>query len=177
MTSFQNGQTFDDPRTRETIETVGLRMKAAYDEYVARFSNDSIGIVIHGDPLRALYYCLRHPQGEYPAYPELVRLLSLDTAQGLRLTRTSSDLLEADVAYVSAEAEAGLARLTTAGILAAPESRVLRDALDRFWSAVPTAPRVLCHGDLTLGNALWHAGQVVSLADRRGGYLAPLTPV
>ena len=72
------------------------------------------------------------------------------------------------------EAKAGLARLTKDGILSAPESCVLREALDRFWGAVPAAPCVLCHGDLTLDNAVWHAGQVVSLLDFEFAVMAPV---
>jgi aminoglycoside phosphotransferase (APT) family kinase protein len=74
----------------------------------------------------------------------------------------------------AAEAEASLTRLTKMGILAAPESRVLRDALGRFWSVVPSAVCVLCHGDLTLDNAMWHAGQVVSLLDFEFAVIAPV---
>jgi scyllo-inosamine 4-kinase len=74
----------------------------------------------------------------------------------------------------AAEAQASLARMTNAGILTTPESCVLRDALDRFWSVVPTAPSVLCHGDLTLGNAMWHAGEVVSLLDFEFAVIAPV---
>ena len=72
------------------------------------------------------------------------------------------------------EAEAGLHRLAKQGILAAQESRVLQDALGRFWRAVPGAPCVLCHGDLTLDNAMWHAGQVVALLDFEFALLAPI---
>ena len=51
---------------------------------------------------------------------------------------------------------------------------MLREALDRFWGAVPAAPCVLCHGDLTLDNAVWHAGQVVSLLDFEFAVMAPV---
>ena len=72
------------------------------------------------------------------------------------------------------EAEASLLRLTEAGIFAASESQVLRNALERFWCAWPTAPCVLCHGDLTRGNAIWHAGHVTSLLDFEFAVLAPI---
>lgn len=72
------------------------------------------------------------------------------------------------------EAEASLARLTKDGIFAAHESRVLRDALGRFWNVLPAAPCVLCHGDLTLDNAVWHAGQVISLLDLEFAVIAPV---
>lgn len=72
------------------------------------------------------------------------------------------------------EAEAGLARVTGAGIFTPSESQVLRNALERFWCALPAAPCVLCHGDLTLGNALWHAGHVTSLLDFEFAVLAPI---
>jgi aminoglycoside phosphotransferase (APT) family kinase protein len=72
------------------------------------------------------------------------------------------------------EAEASLLRLTEAGIFAASESQVLRNALERFWCALPPSPCVLCHGDLTPGNALWHAGHVTSLLDFEFAVLAPI---
>lgn len=73
-----------------------------------------------------------------------------------------------------AEAKAGLARLTEAQILAAEQRCSLQDALDRFWRAAADAPRVLCHGDLTLDNAMWHAGQVVGLLDFEFAVMAPV---
>jgi scyllo-inosamine 4-kinase len=45
--------------------------------------------------------------------------------------------------------------------------------LDRFWTALPAAACVLNHGDLTLENALWHAGRVVSLLDFEFAVIAP----
>jgi len=72
------------------------------------------------------------------------------------------------------EAEAGLTRLIEAGILTAAQRGVLQDALDRFWRAAADAPRVLCHGDLTPDNALWHAGQVVGLLDFEFAVMAPV---
>ncbi len=72
------------------------------------------------------------------------------------------------------EAEASLARITAAGILSVAEARVLGAALARFWSALPDAPGVLCHGDLTRDNAIWHAGQVISLLDFEFAVLAPV---
>jgi aminoglycoside phosphotransferase (APT) family kinase protein len=74
----------------------------------------------------------------------------------------------------ASEAEAILVRLTNARPFFPSESRVLRDALDRFWSAVPGAPLVLNHGDLTLDNAMWHAGQVVALLDFEFALMAPI---
>ena len=72
------------------------------------------------------------------------------------------------------EAETGLARVTEAGIITASESQVLRNGLNRFWYVLPAAPCVLCHGDMTPGNALWHAGHVTSLLDFEFAVLAPI---
>lgn len=72
------------------------------------------------------------------------------------------------------EALAGLARVTEAGILSAGERQVLEDALARFRSALPQAPLVLSHGDLTSANALWHAGRVTALLDFEFALLAPI---
>lgn len=106
MAIFEQGRTFDDPRTCESIEAIGQRMLAAYAACISQFPDERIGIVSHGDPLRALYYRLRHPQGAFPPYPELVRLLSLDAAQGLRLVRTSSNSFEGNAVIVSAASDA-----------------------------------------------------------------------
>jgi scyllo-inosamine 4-kinase len=71
-------------------------------------------------------------------------------------------------------AEASLIRLSAAGILSAAECRVLHDVLNGFWNALPDAPCVLCHGDLTLGNVLWHGGQTVALLDFEFALIAPV---
>ena len=76
-------------------------MKAAYDEIVTRFEGKSIGIVSHGDPIRALYFHLRNPQGEYPPYPELVKMISLGAAEGMRLQINSSGRLEPNKEVIS----------------------------------------------------------------------------
>jgi scyllo-inosamine 4-kinase len=72
------------------------------------------------------------------------------------------------------QAETSLFRLTEAGIFTASESYVLRNSLERFWCVLPAAPCVLCHGDLTLDNAIWHAGHVASLLDFEFAVLAPI---
>jgi broad specificity phosphatase PhoE len=82
---FTQGNTFADPRTLETLEQLGERMKAAYDEIGSRFEGKRIGIISHGDPLRALWFRLSNPQGKFPPYRELTKLISLDAAQGMRI--------------------------------------------------------------------------------------------
>lgn len=94
MTLFTAGKTFDDPRTLETFEALGERMKAAFDEIMLRFEGKNIGIISHGDPLRALWFRLFNPQGKYPSYLELTTMLSLDTAQGMRLQRNQDGSIE-----------------------------------------------------------------------------------
>ena len=74
----------------------------------------------------------------------------------------------------AAEAEAGLAQLTAQGILTPQQAGVLRETLARFWEAEAGAPRVLCHGDLTLDNAMAHAGQVIGLLDFEYALMAPV---
>lgn len=64
---FSEGKAFNEPHTLETLDDLGKRMKAAYDEMLARFGGKSIGIVSHGDPIRALYFRLYYPQVKYPA--------------------------------------------------------------------------------------------------------------
>ena len=73
-----------------------------------------------------------------------------------------------------AKAEAGLARLAGERILTGRECRALQEALARFWRVKPTAPCVLCHGDLTPDNAVWHSGEVVALLDFEFAVMAPV---
>jgi aminoglycoside phosphotransferase (APT) family kinase protein len=63
------------------------------------------------------------------------------------------------------EAITRLHRLVSAGLLTARQVVVLREALDRFWVALPRMSKVLNHGDLGKINVLWHDGRVVSLVD------------
>jgi aminoglycoside phosphotransferase (APT) family kinase protein len=72
------------------------------------------------------------------------------------------------------EADASLRRLTEEGIFTEAEAFVLQDALAHFWAVLPSAPCVLCHGDLTLDNAVWHAGQVTALLDFEFAVMAPV---
>jgi len=70
-------------------------------------------------------------------------------------------------------AEASLSSLVQQKILSSPQADILRAALARFWTALPSAACVLNHGDLTIENALWHAGKVVSLLDFEFAVIAP----
>lgn len=71
------------------------------------------------------------------------------------------------------EAAACATRLAQRGILTSHQVGALGEALARFWKALPAAKRVLNHGDLTVENALWHEGQVVSLMDFEYAVIAP----
>jgi len=73
----------------------------------------------------------------------------------------------------SEEAEAGLNRLVLNKILSSSQAIILRETLTRYWNVLPAATCVLNHGDLTIENALWHAGQVVSLLDFEFAVIAP----
>jgi scyllo-inosamine 4-kinase len=95
---------------------------------------------------------------------------TVPTAKAARIARQRAWFNSTD----PTEAQASLARLTESGIFTAAQSRVLREALDCFWSALPAAPVVLCHGDLTLDNAMWHAGEVVALLDFEFAVMAPV---
>lgn len=70
-------------------------------------------------------------------------------------------------------ADAGLGRLLQQEIITCRQAEVLGDALRRFWQALPTAARVLSHGDMTLENAFWNEGQVVSLMDFEYANISP----
>lgn len=78
--------------------------------------------------------------------------------------------------YASSATEAAtqLARLEEAGVLVSQQVAVLWNALDGFWMALPSAPRVLNHGDLCTENALWNDGMVVALLDLEYAVLAPV---
>jgi aminoglycoside phosphotransferase (APT) family kinase protein len=70
-------------------------------------------------------------------------------------------------------AEASLSSLVKHKNLSSPQADILRAALARFWTVLPAAACVLNHGDLTIENALWHAGKVVSLLDFEFAVIAP----
>ncbi len=72
------------------------------------------------------------------------------------------------------EAETSLIRLAKERIFTKTEVFVLKKSLSHFWEVLPAAPCVLCHGDLTMDNALWHEGQVISLLDFEFAVLAPV---
>lgn len=74
----------------------------------------------------------------------------------------------------AAEATASLDRLVLAGELTLAQAKALGRVLDRFWTAVPGAPRVLNHGDLCTPNTLWRGGQVVALLDFDFAVVAPV---
>jgi len=71
------------------------------------------------------------------------------------------------------EAAAGLTRLVQQKVLADNQAGSLRETLERFWKVLPSASCVLNHGDLTIDNALWYAGRVVSLLDFEYALVAP----
>jgi aminoglycoside phosphotransferase (APT) family kinase protein len=99
---------------------------------------------------------------------EAVHRVQADKAAGIVSQRAWFNVTDA------AEAETSLSRLTERGIFNATEGGVLRDVLNRFWAVLPAAPHVLCHGDLTPGNALWYEGQLVGLLDFEFAVLAPV---
>ena len=71
-------------------------------------------------------------------------------------------------------ARASLNRLIGHGVLASNQAGVLEQLLDRFWKALPSAARVLNHGDWTFENAIWHEGRVVALLDFEFAVIAPV---
>lgn len=71
------------------------------------------------------------------------------------------------------EASACLRRLAAQGILKKQQATSLEESLDRFWQVLPGADIVLNHGDLTLANALWQNGEIVSLLDFEFAVIAP----
>lgn len=103
MQTFYAGKTFDDPRTLETMEELGRRMKAAYDECRNRYGSVKIGIVSHGDPIRALWFRLQDPVGKYPPYPALTEMIGLGSAEAIRLQVGANGVLRSDQETVTGE--------------------------------------------------------------------------
>ena len=103
MQTFYAGMTFADPRTLETMAELGERMKAAYDEIRARYGKEKVGIVSHGDPIRALWFRLHDPKGAYPPYLELTKMIGLGAAEGLRLQIEASGGIGPDQEIIGGE--------------------------------------------------------------------------
>jgi len=72
------------------------------------------------------------------------------------------------------EAAESLSRLAAAELLSEAQIGELLGALDEFWGALPSARRVLVHGDLSPVNALWNGTRVVSLLDFEFAVIAPV---
>ncbi|MGW2511524.1 phosphotransferase family protein [Streptomyces scopuliridis] len=72
------------------------------------------------------------------------------------------------------EVTAALDRLVKAGELTTAQARGLGRSLDRFWTALPGARKVLNHGDLCTPNTLWNNGEVVALLDFEFAVIAPV---
>lgn len=66
-----------------------------------------------------------------------------------------------------------LEALVEKGLLSREQAAGLVPYLDRFYEALPHAPLVLCHGDLTLENVMVHEGRVAALLDFEHAALAP----
>jgi aminoglycoside phosphotransferase (APT) family kinase protein len=72
------------------------------------------------------------------------------------------------------EAEVSLIRLAKEEVFTQAETFMLQGALAHFWEVLPSVPCVLCHGDLTRDNAMWHEGQVTALLDFEFAVMAPV---
>jgi scyllo-inosamine 4-kinase len=77
-------------------------------------------------------------------------------------------------APTAAQAAEQLERLEEAGVLAPRQAAILSEALEGYWAAMDSAPRVLDHGDLCTENALWDRGHVVALLDFEYAIVAPV---
>lgn len=74
----------------------------------------------------------------------------------------------------ASEVTAALGRLVKAGELSTAQAEGLGRSLDRFWTALPGAPKVLNHGDFCTPNTLWNNGEVVALLDFEFAVIAPV---
>ncbi|MEV6421015.1 aminoglycoside phosphotransferase family protein [Streptomyces sp. NPDC051662] len=67
-----------------------------------------------------------------------------------------------------------LDRLVKAGELNTSQAKGLGRSLERFWTALPGARKVLNHGDFCTPNTLWNNGEVVALLDFEFAVVAPV---
>lgn len=72
------------------------------------------------------------------------------------------------------EAAATFDRLAAARLLTKQQVETLRQAMGRFWTALPYVPNAINHGDLGMCNVLWNDGEVVSLLDFEFAVLGPV---
>ena len=59
------------------------------------------------------------------------------------------------------------------GIFTPKQGRTLQDILEKFYKWNTCTTTVLCHGDITTDNLLWHDGNIVSLLDFEHSVIAP----
>jgi Ser/Thr protein kinase RdoA (MazF antagonist) len=67
-----------------------------------------------------------------------------------------------------------VAALEDRHVLTPAQCGAVRAALEAFWAALPAGRRVLCHGDVGVGNAPWRDGRVVCLLDFEFAAVAPV---
>ena len=68
---------------------------------------------------------------------------------------------------------ADIERYVAKNLFTQKQGRVLRDILERFYESNSSASPVLCHGDITMDNLIWHDGNVASLLDFEHSAIAP----
>lgn len=68
---------------------------------------------------------------------------------------------------------ADIERYITKKLFTSKQGRILCDILERFYKWHTCITPVLCHGDITMDNILWHNGNVVSLLDFEHSVIAP----
>ena len=79
--------------------------------------------------------------------------------------------------YSSFDRESSLSdieRYITQQLFTPKQEHILRDILERFYKWYSSVTPVLCHGDITTDNLLWHEGNVVSLLDFEHSVIAPV---
>ena len=75
--------------------------------------------------------------------------------------------------FDKARSFADIERYITDKIFTRGQGLILRDILENFYECKDAAAPVLCHGDITPDNLLWHEGDVVSLLDFEHAVIAP----
>jgi len=75
--------------------------------------------------------------------------------------------------FNESESLGDIERYIKCGYFTPEQGRILKDILINFYKSKTYITPVLCHGDITTDNLLWHDGNVVSLLDFEHSVIAP----
>jgi broad specificity phosphatase PhoE len=81
---------FDDPHTLETMDELRDRMTSVVNDHLSKFDGKMIGLITHGDPLRAWLYPL---EKAFPSYGELVTA-TFNSIEGIRIEISPEGIIQ-----------------------------------------------------------------------------------